>query len=260
MLKMHKRLSTGSNEKGFTLIELAIVLVIIGMIVGAIMKGKDVMRSAQTKQFYQSFLGKWVTMADNYYDKTGVNLADGTSNGGTSATTTPDGFMDGTNVNTNKALIRDALIKAGINPCDVIKSGNLNDLTICPSTGVDIAQGAVDSEIYGKVSNIIIQLYALQLPKMGTALTGTQLKNIVVAVNVPLDIAQAMDTLVDGISKGEAGRFINLQACAQVDDATSLSTGGGTALTAFNPYTPTAWPTDAGKNNYKCDVGYILEH
>ncbi len=37
-----------SNNKGFTLIEMAIVLVIIGLILGAVTKGKDMIEMPQT--------------------------------------------------------------------------------------------------------------------------------------------------------------------------------------------------------------------
>ncbi len=39
------------NAKGFTLIELAIVLVIIGIILGAVMKGQDLIENARHKKF-----------------------------------------------------------------------------------------------------------------------------------------------------------------------------------------------------------------
>lgn len=44
-----KKLS--KNEKGFTLIELAIVLVIIGIIIGAVLKGQDLIENARHKKF-----------------------------------------------------------------------------------------------------------------------------------------------------------------------------------------------------------------
>ncbi len=40
------------NDKGFTLIEMAIVLIIIGIIIGAIVKGKDIIRSGEQKKIY----------------------------------------------------------------------------------------------------------------------------------------------------------------------------------------------------------------
>ena len=44
-------MTAAKNEKGFTLIELAIVLVIIGIIIGAVLKGQDLIENARHKKF-----------------------------------------------------------------------------------------------------------------------------------------------------------------------------------------------------------------
>jgi len=40
------------NHKGFTLVELAIVLVIIGIILGAVLKGQELINNAKIKRLY----------------------------------------------------------------------------------------------------------------------------------------------------------------------------------------------------------------
>ena len=74
------------QRAGFTLIEMAIVLVIIGIIIGAVMKGRDLIKSAQIKNAYETFFAAHYKIITAYYDKTGKILADGTINGGTGAT------------------------------------------------------------------------------------------------------------------------------------------------------------------------------
>ena len=64
-----------SNNKGFTLIELAIVLIIIGLILGAVTKGRDLIRSGEQKKVYTKFLNEWRMAYLNYYDRTGGSLA-----------------------------------------------------------------------------------------------------------------------------------------------------------------------------------------
>ncbi|MCL4558301.1 MAG: prepilin-type N-terminal cleavage/methylation domain-containing protein, partial [Deltaproteobacteria bacterium] len=46
------------NERGFTLIELSIVLVIIGIIIGAVLKGQDLIQNARNKKFIND-VKKW---------------------------------------------------------------------------------------------------------------------------------------------------------------------------------------------------------
>jgi prepilin-type N-terminal cleavage/methylation domain-containing protein len=58
------------NNKGFTLIEMAIVLVIIGIILGAVLKGGDLIDNAKEKKF-KSEISTLVTSYYNYYDKYG---------------------------------------------------------------------------------------------------------------------------------------------------------------------------------------------
>ena len=53
------------------MIEMAIVLIIIGIIIGAVVKGKDVIKSAEQKRLYSTFVREWQVAYNNYYDRTG---------------------------------------------------------------------------------------------------------------------------------------------------------------------------------------------
>lgn len=69
-----KRLS--KNQQGFTLVEMAVVLVIIGLILGAISIGKDLQRDAEYASIKQKFVDQWATAYNTYYQRTGVVLND----------------------------------------------------------------------------------------------------------------------------------------------------------------------------------------
>lgn len=56
------------DKGGFTLIELAIVLVIIGLIIGAVVKGGDLIDSAKMKRVKVDIDG-WIGAVYTYYDK-----------------------------------------------------------------------------------------------------------------------------------------------------------------------------------------------
>ena len=58
------------NSKGFTLVEMAVVLVIIGIILGAVIKGNDLIENAKVKGVIQG-VSKWEVPIMTYYDKKG---------------------------------------------------------------------------------------------------------------------------------------------------------------------------------------------
>jgi prepilin-type N-terminal cleavage/methylation domain-containing protein len=68
------------SNKGFTLIELAIVLVIIGIIMGAVLKGQDLIQNARYKQFI-SKVKAWEVAQWTYLDRMGRFAGDANKNG-----------------------------------------------------------------------------------------------------------------------------------------------------------------------------------
>ena len=75
-------LKTLRDKKGFTLVELAIVLVIIGIILGAVLKGQELINGAKTKRVYSQYreiLAAVLTYQDKYGklpgDDNGTGLA-----------------------------------------------------------------------------------------------------------------------------------------------------------------------------------------
>jgi len=80
-----ERFRNPSRQGGFTLIEMAIVLVIIGLIIGAVLKGQDLIQNARAKKFANFIraaeVGQW-----NWLDRKGHFNGDNDS--------TPDGLID----------------------------------------------------------------------------------------------------------------------------------------------------------------------
>lgn len=68
MHRFHKNKGMLRQEKGFTLVEMAIVLVIIGLILGAVLKGQELINNAKMKRFYNQYR-EVLAAVYTYYDK-----------------------------------------------------------------------------------------------------------------------------------------------------------------------------------------------
>jgi prepilin-type N-terminal cleavage/methylation domain-containing protein len=63
------------SQKGFTLIELSIVLVIIGIILAAVLKGQDLIDNARAKKI-ANLINQWQAPIMTYYDRKGFYPGD----------------------------------------------------------------------------------------------------------------------------------------------------------------------------------------
>ncbi|BBD08714.1 prepilin-type N-terminal cleavage/methylation domain-containing protein [Desulfovibrio ferrophilus] len=254
------------NKKvsGFTLVEMAIVLVIIGIILAGVMKGRDIVRGSQVKQFSQQFAQKWGTIAQTYYDKTGQILLDGNDNGARNADVT-NGIMSGRlNVRINGAGasgVLDVCEAVGITPCTLIKSkltlpvttiqGNVTSGTTAHcNSDVNIVQTTVEGEYTGN-SVVTVDLRTI----MATVSGMTSQRNAVILFNVPTDVAQGLDTVIDGQADGESGTCIGVQGAYAMN---AIPTAFPRAWNAVNPVTATAW--DPASNGQVQTVGIILDY
>ncbi|MGD0281178.1 MAG: prepilin-type N-terminal cleavage/methylation domain-containing protein [Dissulfurispiraceae bacterium] len=160
------------SQKGFTLIELSIVLVIIGVILAAVLRGQDLIDNAKAKRV-ASLISQWEIPIMAHYDMKGYYPGDA----GVAANAAPTGLMGGLSAVTN------ALISAGITyPSPVI--GDISVTTIAGAANV-----------CGTAFSTSKNYMVIQLPATAT-----------------LNLIQAIDTNIDGTALGNSGHLMNCGA------------------------------------------------
>ena len=179
------------EDKGFTLVEMALVLIIIGIIIGAIVKGKDLVRSAEQKRVYSKFLNEWRLTYLNFYDRTGKILGDTYNTAGGAAG--QDGFAD--------TAGGDAT--SGDSPAELVTSTT-------PASWLGLTQVGLNSPVTN-VPNISYQYRYVDSQGnshvMGVTFLYSGTYNYMAITAMPNELAMAMDTMVDGEADGNNGDF-----------------------------------------------------
>ncbi len=204
-----------ADNRGFTLIEMAIVLIIIGIIIGAVVKGKDLIRGSEQKKIYSQFLSEWRTAYLHFYDRTGGVLGDTNSDG--RADSNP-----GRRGNPPTDQGRDALVSGDIDHKPPKYYGLAQVGLQSPKTNTDKAWKYRYSDSNGGAHELILSFDFDEKEKY----------NFMRVDNIPNELCIAIDALVDGKADGSVGDFIG-----------DIAGGGAWGAT----------PTDASVARWKMD-------
>ncbi len=157
MLEMKK---LKNCQKGFTLVEIAIVMIIIGLLIGGIIKGKAMIENAKVKRLVSDFDGMRAAVL-TYQDKFGMLPGDEND------PNSPTG--DTNNGNNNGQL----------NETDGWELQDMRLAGIIPGTGITLASNAFGGTMRVDYYN----------------LSGND--NYIIATNIPAEICQEIDSKYD---------------------------------------------------------------
>ena len=196
MRKIRKMLSKLTDKKGFTLVEMAIVLIIIGIIIGAVVKGKDLVRGAEQKKFYSKFINEWRLAYLNFYDRTGKILGD-----------TWDTTLAVPGVG------QDGQAESGAGTAAYVNPGGNDDLVDGDAADPPAYLGLTHVGIDSPVTNTNFAWQYKYLDSQGTShfvevyfqWSGTY--NYMAIDNLPTELARSLDAMIDGESDGSNGDF-----------------------------------------------------
>ncbi len=203
-----------AGQGGFTLVEMAVVLVIIGVILGAVMIGRDVQRNAEYTRIKQKFLDQWVVAYNTYQQRLGAPVGDNQS--------APRLMVNGANFNGNGDALsggdmsqaqEPSAICRGSKPSKMTRSAqsgddyNLRDImrkagvTMPPGRGEGMEDRYVYLDTNGNPQEIQV---CFQWNKPGTdAGSG----NVMVISGLTPDLARALDQMIDGKPDAQNGAF-----------------------------------------------------
>jgi hypothetical protein len=206
---------------------MAVVLVIIGVILGAVMIGKDSQRNAEYLRIRQTFVNQWAVVYNSYVQRTGVPIGDnpqaprlmvngrnytGPRGGNLTGVTEPDAVCQGTQgpdmtrpMQSGMSL-RQLVLEAGIE----LPAGR----------GVGMEDRYVYLDTNGNPQELQV---CFQWNRPGTR-SGTG--NVMVITGLTPDLARSLASAIKGNADASSGAFRKHGVASGADSGAATASGG----------------------------------
>ena len=248
---MHKNTIRSSRHAGFTLVEMAVVLAVIGLVLGAVAIAKDVQRNAEYTKITNKYLFQWKQAYDQYYQRMGVvvgdcqpaptNMINGSEtefgpgsgdvcarqsawSGGSGAAGIPANFD-----NTGLRICNGAGYGAGQGSDNTgaadLADQNLRDLMLRAGIGMPPGRGEgfEDRSLYQDTNGNPVEVQICFQWNPGSTASGAG--NVMVVRGLTPDLARFLDQVIDGKPDAREGRF-RIQAADQGQGAAGANSPG----------------------------------
>lgn len=214
------------KQKGFTLIEIAIVLVIIGLLLGGVLKGQELINTARVRALNNTVDGitaAWFSFQDRYrafpgdYTQASVNLPGNPTNGDGNGLVGDTGGADSP---AERAMVWMHLQSAGYitggydAPAATVPNANEYGcpVTVCPDNGF----GAGMNLTYGELRQ---------------AQTGSNAHELITGRGIPVEVIAELDRKVDDGAPDSGAMQLGIGGTNWVAaDATACQAAGNAAL------------------------------
>lgn len=199
------------GQQGFTLVEMAVVLVIIGVILSAVMIGRDVQRNSEYIKIRQTFVNQWAVAYNTYWQRTGGPVGDDMAaprlmvNGAIYAGT--NGVLSGGDM--SNVTEPNAICHGTAGPGGRTAEPNVDLRTLMLQAGVELPQGRgqgfEDRYVYNDSNGNPQEIQVcFQWNKPGTP-SGSG--NVMVLTGLTPDLARAMSVGIKGTADANSGSF-----------------------------------------------------
>lgn len=181
------RQAARGRSLGFTLVEMSVVLVVIGLIIGAVAVGRDLQRNASYQRISSNFVQGWLLAYDAYVAGTGTVPGD--------SATAPTGLVNGNTTALCGNALLNAFLAAGIRLPEGRAEGQADRYAYLDSNGNP-------QEV-----QVCFQNVAWAEPGAAVGAYVARQRNVMVLRQLTPALATLLDSQIDGSADARFGRM-----------------------------------------------------